>query len=113
MLSLATSLEARPRLGLILLGETSYCYLALKAKKKSQAEKKGGINKAGNENRGKEGKGFRGCSVCQDGNCLRRGRRWIEGARQLTVGREAKGKAECSFPEVCLYVWLLSVFAFC
>lgn len=62
MLSLASSLEAKPKLGLIFLAETSHCYLALKRKKKKrrkkekkekEAEKKEVINKTANENRGK------------------------------------------------------------
>lgn len=100
-------------LGLVLSAEASHCYLAFKRrekkKKQSQAEKKEGMNKTADENRGK---------VLEAAGCGGVGTVWAEPAarskehRRLTAGREVEGKPEHGFLKACLQAQLAFTFAF-
>lgn len=111
MLSLAASLEARPRLGLIFFCWSKPLLFVIQERKQnktSQTEK----GRDQQNSRWKKGKGFRGCRLGGVGAV------WVEPAarlkkrRQLTVGREAEGRADHSFLKACLYMWLAITFAF-
>lgn len=114
MLSLAASLEGRPILGASFVCWSKPLLFGIqgrkkKKKKKRQAEKKEGINKTADENRGK---------VLEAAGCGGVGTVWAEPAagskehRRLTAHREVEGKAEHGFLKACLYPWLAFTFAF-